>query len=134
LFVARIIIYDYINDYFESFEVFSFSSEILFLFSDLFSFIVDDVYDDWMSFFLEIVSVFCSGEESSNLTFKLDSIFNIFETDAWDLVLELYRKKVELALVLYAQNSVLMTAHGKRFLLRHFFGQVLNRKNPSYKK
>jgi hypothetical protein len=47
--------------------VFSSSSEILFLFVDLFSFIVDDVsvLDE---VFLEIVSVFCSGEESSRFT------------------------------------------------------------------
>ena len=36
-----------------------------------------------------------TGLSDHFLTFKLDSIFNIFETDAWDLVLELYRNKVE---------------------------------------
>jgi len=36
-----------------------------------------------------------TGLSDHFLTFKLDSIFNHFETDAWDLVLDLYRKKVE---------------------------------------
>ena len=36
-----------------------------------------------------------TGLSDHFLTFNLDSIFNNFETDAWDLVLDLYRKKVE---------------------------------------
>jgi hypothetical protein len=31
----------------------------------------------------------------------------------------------------YLKNHY-MLIHGKKFLLRHFFGQVLNRKNPSF--
>jgi hypothetical protein len=40
--------------------------------------------------------------------------------------------KQELASVTCGYLKELASRFGKKFLLRHFFGQVLNRKNPSF--